>query len=115
MVFGSTTSAPCCEPFCRAIEALLEVYADRPDLVIKHAYYLDIIAWKKPDPTALITQAVRCSINKGTFDAQGNRMKLPAIIYVDDALVLALSKCHMKQVLAALIKAIFVIMGKPDT
>jgi hypothetical protein len=42
-------------------------------------------------------------------------MKLPARIYVDDAIVLALSKCHMKQVLAALIKAIFVIMGKPDT
>jgi hypothetical protein len=42
-------------------------------------------------------------------------MKLPERIYVDDALVLALSKCHMKQVLAALIKAIFVIMGKPNT
>ncbi len=42
-------------------------------------------------------------------------MKLPARIYVDDALVLALSKCHMKQVLATLIETIFVIMGKPDT
>ncbi len=42
-------------------------------------------------------------------------MKLPARIYIDDALVLALSKCHMKQVFAALIEAIFVIMGKPDT
>jgi hypothetical protein len=39
----------------------------------------------------------------------------PVRIYVDDALVLAFSKCHMMQVLAALIKAIFVIMGKPDT
>ena len=40
-------------------------------------------------------------------------------MYVNDALMLALSKlelkCHMKLVLAALIKAIFVIMGKPDT
>ncbi len=91
------------------------VYADRLDLVIKHAFYLDMIAWEKPNPTVSITQAVRCLINKETFVAQGNRMKLPARIYVDDALVLALSKCHMKQVLAALIKAIFVIMGKPDT
>ena len=115
MVFGSTTSAPCWEPFRQAIEALLVVYADRPDLVIKHAFYLDMIVWEKPDPTVSITQAIRCSINKGTFDAQGNRMKLPARIYVDDALVLALSKCHMKQVLTALIEAIFVIMGKPDT
>ncbi len=91
------------------------VYAVRPNLVIKHAFYLDMIAWEKPDPTVSITQAVRCSINKGTFDTQGNRMKHPARIYVDNALVLALSKCHMKQVLAALIEAIFVIMGKPDT
>ncbi len=75
------------------------VYADCPNLVIKHAYYLDMVAWEKPDPTTSITQAVHCLINKGTFDAQGNRMKLPARIYVDDALVLALSKCHMKQVL----------------
>jgi hypothetical protein len=54
-------------------------------------------------------------MNKGTLDAQGNRAKLPARIYVNDAHVLALSKCHMMQVLAALMEAIFVIMGKPDT
>jgi hypothetical protein len=42
-------------------------------------------------------------------------MKVPARTYVDDALVVALLKFHMKQVLAALVKAIFVIMGKPDT
>ncbi len=63
MVFGSTTSAPCWEPFRRAIEALSVVYADCPDLVIKHAFYLDMIAWEKPNPTISITQAVRCSIN----------------------------------------------------
>jgi hypothetical protein len=48
MVLGSTTSVPCWEPFRRAIEALLVVYADHPDLVIKHAFYLDMIAWEKP-------------------------------------------------------------------
>ena len=40
-------------------------------------------------------------------------------MYVDDDLMLAHSKlgskCHMKLVLAALIKAIFVIIGNPDT
>ncbi len=91
------------------------MYADRPDLVIKHKYYLDMISWEEINPTALITQAVPCSMNKGTLDTQGNRAKLPARIYVDDALMLALSKCHIMQVLAALIEAIFVIMGKPDT
>jgi hypothetical protein len=54
-------------------------------------------------------------MNKGTLEAHGNRAKLPARIYVDDALMLALSRCHMELVLAALIDAIFVIMGKPDT
>jgi hypothetical protein len=54
-------------------------------------------------------------MNKGTLEAHGNRAKLPARIYINDALMLALSICHMELVLAALIKAIFVIMGKPDT
>ena len=58
-------------------------------------------------------------MNKGTLDDQGNRAILPARIYINDALMLALSKlgskCLMKLVLAALIEAIFVIMGKPDT
>ena len=52
-------------------------------------------------------------MNKGTLlDANGNRGKLPARIYVDDALMLALSRQHME---LALIKSMFVIMGKPDT
>jgi hypothetical protein len=54
-------------------------------------------------------------MNKETLDAQGNRAKLPTRIYVNDAVVLTLSKCNMMQVLATLIEAIFVIMGKPDT
>jgi hypothetical protein len=115
MVFSSTTSASSWEPFQRAIEALSVVYADCPGLVIKYKYFLDMISWEETNPTALITQAVPCPMNKGTLDAQGNREKLSARIYADDALVLALSKCHMVQVLTALIKAIFVIMGKPDT
>jgi hypothetical protein len=91
------------------------VYAERLDLLIKHKYYLDMISWEETNPTASITRAIPCSMNKGTLDAQGNRAKLPARIYIDGALMLALSKCHMLQVLAPLIKAIFVIMGKPDT
>jgi hypothetical protein len=42
-------------------------------------------------------------------------IKLPARIYVDDALTLATSKENMEQVLAALIKAIFAVIGAPDT
>ncbi len=54
-------------------------------------------------------------MNTGTLEAHGNRAKLPARIYIDDALMLALSRCLMELVLAALIEAIFVIMGNPDT
>jgi hypothetical protein len=43
MVFGSTTSALSLEPFQQAIETLSEVYANQPDLVSKHAKYLDMI------------------------------------------------------------------------
>jgi hypothetical protein len=68
MVFGSTTSASSWEPFWQAIEALSVVYADRPDLVIKHKYYLDMISWEETNPTVLITQAVPCLMNKGTLD-----------------------------------------------
>ncbi len=41
-------------------------------------------------------------------------MDLPTRIYVDDTLMLALNIDHMKMVLAATIKAIFVVMGKPN-
>jgi hypothetical protein len=71
-------------------------YADRPDLVITHKYYLNMISWAKHDPTTKITPASPCSMNKGTLEAHGNRAKLPARIYVDDALMLALSRFHMK-------------------
>jgi hypothetical protein len=113
MVFGSTTSASSWEPFWQAIEALSVAYADHPDLVITNKPF-NMISWAKHDPTVKIIPAIPCSISKETLEAHGNRAKLPARIYVDDALMLALSKCHMELVLAALIKAIFVIMGKPD-
>ena len=92
MVFGSTTSASSWEPFRRAIEALSMAYAEQPDLVIKHKQYLDMISWAKYDPKAKITPAVPCFMNKGTLDNKGNREKLPARMYINNALMLALLK-----------------------
>ncbi len=57
-----------------------------------------------------MTQAFPCLINTGTRDVH-----LPARIYLDDALLLGLSRGQMELKLVALIKAIFVIMGEPDT
>jgi hypothetical protein len=85
-------------------------YADRLDLVIKHKYYLDMISWAEEDQTTKVTPAFPCAINTGTMDAS-----LPARIYVDDALLLGISRRQMELRLAALIEAIFVIMGTPDT
>jgi hypothetical protein len=48
------------------------------------------------------------------MDDAGNRIDLPACIYVDDALMLALNADHMKMVLAAMIKAFFIVMGELD-
>ena len=62
-------------------------YADCPDLVIKHKYSLDMISWAEEDPTTKITPAFPCVINKGTLDA-----RLPARIYVNDALLVGLSR-----------------------
>ncbi len=48
------------------------------------------------------------------MDDAGNRIDLPACIYVDNTLLLALNADHIKMVLAATIEAIFIVMGEPD-
>ena len=115
MVFGSIASAYSWEPFRRAIEALSAVYANRPDLVIKHQRYLDMIDWAHIDPLVELTRAVAFAINQGVLDNQGVARPRPARIFVDDSLLLAISKWIMMMALAALIEVIFVVMGKPDT
>ncbi len=114
MVFGSTASVSSWEAFRRAIEALTKVFANRADLVIKHKRYLDIIRWEDLSLPVNITSAFPCTINRGIIDDFGIRIDLPARIYVDNAIMLAVSIDHMKMVLAAMIEAIFVVMGEPN-
>ncbi len=114
MVFGLTASASSWEAFRRAIEALTKVFANRPDLVIRHKKFINMLKWEEIDPSAKLTPAFSCTINHGIMDDAGNWIDLPARIYVDDALMLALNADHMKMVLAATIEAIFIVMGKPD-
>jgi hypothetical protein len=115
MVFGSTAPTSSWEPFQHAIQALSVVYAHRCDLIKKHREFLEMISWAPLDLAPDLARAIPCSINTGLLDNQGNRVPLPARLYVDDALTLAISKENMEQVLAALIEAIFVVMGIPDT
>jgi hypothetical protein len=73
-----------------------------------------MLQWEEIDPSAKITPAFSCTINHGIIDDARNRIDLPVCIYVNDALMLALDVDHMKMVLAAMIKAIFVVMGEPN-
>jgi hypothetical protein len=114
MAFGLTASASSWEPFRRAIKALTKVFANRPYLVIRNKKFIDMLKWEEIDPSAKLTPAFSCTINCGIIDDAGNRIDLPALIYVDDALMLALDVDHMKMVLAATIEAIFVVVGKPN-
>lgn len=121
MVFGSKASASSWEAFRRTIEALSSVYANRPDLVTKHKRYLDMIAWEDPDLTIVLTPAIPCALNPGLpLTREGNTTQ-PARIFVDDSLMFALRKRqseldreHMDMTLAAMIEAIFAVMGEPD-
>ncbi len=72
-----------------------------------------MLKWEEIDPSAELTPTFSCTINCGIMDGAGNRIDLPARIYVDNALMLALDSDHMKMVLAATIEAIFIVMGKP--
>jgi hypothetical protein len=55
-----------------------------------------------------------CAINQGIIDENGKQINLPARIYVNDTLMLATSIEQMKMVLAAMIEAIFTVMGEPN-
>jgi hypothetical protein len=114
MVFGSTASASSWEAFMQAIEALTKVFANRPDLVVKYKTFIDILKWEEIDPSAKLTPAFSCTINRCIMYDAGNRMDLPTCMYVDDTFMLALDIDHVKMVLAATVEAIFIVMGEPD-
>jgi hypothetical protein len=71
-----------------------------------------MLKWKEIDPSAELTPVFSCTINRGIMDDAGNWIDLPARIYIDVALMLALDTDHMKMVLAATIEAIFIDMGQ---
>jgi hypothetical protein len=73
-----------------------------------------MLKWEEIDPSAKLTPAFSCTINRGIIDDSRNQIDLPACIYVDDVLMLALYVDHMKMVLATMIKAIFVVISKPN-
>jgi hypothetical protein len=84
MVFGSTASASSWELFRHAIQALSVVYAHCRDFIEKRRKFLDMISWATLDPAPDLATSIPRSINTGVLDDQGNKVPLPARIYVDD-------------------------------
>ncbi|KAL7525487.1 hypothetical protein ACHAXR_003426, partial [Thalassiosira sp. AJA248-18] len=116
MVFGSTTSASSWEPFRRAIEVMTSVYFNYDGLVEKHEKYLSMIKWDTLcPPETVFVQAKKCPLNPGIFLENGRMKPLTTFIYVDDALLAAPGAIFMRRLLAAVIEAIFVVMGPPET
>jgi hypothetical protein len=72
MVFGSTASASSWESFRRAIEALTVVFANRPDLIIKHEKFITMVKWEELDHSANIVPAFPCHTNRGIMDDEGS-------------------------------------------
>ena len=61
------------------------------------------------------TKAVKCKLNPGVLDSLGRQVFQPSQVWVDDAMIAAVGIFAMKMALAAVIEAIFVVMGKPHT
>ncbi len=78
----------------------MKVFANRPDLVIRHKKFINMLKWEEIDPSAKLTPASSCTIDCGIIDDTGKQRNLPACIYIDNALMLALNADHMKMVLA---------------
>jgi hypothetical protein len=57
MVFGSTASVSSWEAFRRAIETLIKVFANRPNLVVRPKKIIDMLKWEEIDPLAELTPA----------------------------------------------------------
>ncbi len=113
IVFGSTASGSSWEPFQQAIEGLIIKYSTRSDLISKHKHLLDMLKWEDEDTMAIndFVEKVACPLNPRLPDLDEF---LEAYIYVDDILGSAIGKFNILRLLAAMIKAIFVVCSRAN-
>ena len=115
MVFGSLFSAPSWEPFRRTIERASEALFHEDGLVEKHREYLDMISWAPACAADQVFVAAKgCELNPGVLNKDGTLLPPKTNIYVDDALLATIGQENMEKVLAAIIEAIFLVMGEPN-
>jgi hypothetical protein len=85
MIFGSSISATRWESILRTIEGLIVVFANFPDLVEKHKYYIDMLRWNVATGNeAKPGIAITCALNPCVLDSARNQMYHPARIWADD-------------------------------
>ena len=83
----------------------------RTDLVEKHRHLLIMLIWEDNNAwVGDLVQAVMCPLNPCIPDQYG---PLEVHIYVDDILASAVGKQNLLRLLAAIIKAIFTVCGRP--
>ncbi len=116
-VFGSNTSASSWEAFRRAIQNLITILSQQSDLTDKHRELLAALRWIEEYTVHNHPELVRafpCDINRGVLDSNGNIIPMTANIYVDNILAAAALRDNMIKLLAAIIKAIFLVGETPD-
>ena len=115
MVFGSIISANSWEPFRRAIAGIAIASFTIQHLPEKHKQWLSLISWDPPAPAGThFVQASACNKNRGIIDKDGNERPSEHNIYVDDDLIADIRR-RLPYALAAVIEAIFTVMGLPMT
>jgi hypothetical protein len=82
MAFDSTASASSLESFLVGHQGSYQSFSNRPDLVIKHKKYLDILKWEKMDHSMKKVCAFPCAIYWGIIDGAWKQINLPACIYI---------------------------------
>ena len=84
----------------------------KDDLVDHHKHLLDMLKWDDDQLQKEFVQAVPCSLNPGI--PTNSSVGLEAYIYVDDILASAVGKKNILRLLAAIIEAIFIVVGRVD-
>ncbi|KAL7489749.1 hypothetical protein ACHAW6_015469 [Cyclotella cf. meneghiniana] len=104
------------EPFCRAIELMTAIFfVQFKEDISTHQKFIDMVHFDDlPPPKMVFARAHPCSINQGSRNKEGNQRPIGTNIYVDDCLIAAVH-FHMVRLLRAVIEAIFVVCGRPDT
>jgi hypothetical protein len=85
----------------------------RLNLISTHKHLLDMLKWDDEDDMTIddFARAIACPLNHGIPEHDGS---LEAYIYVDDIMGSAVGRFNILRLLAATIKAIFVVCGRAN-